>query len=250
MDIEKAIATLTLSGKNPLNVMSTAVLLEFDEILERLSVDEKLKVVILRSASERAFTAGADIKEMEKKSKAEAKAYSELGHRIAGKLERNVPPVIAALNGYVLGGGVEIACACDIRIASEDALFSQPEINIGVIPGWGGTQRLFRIVGLAKAKELIYTGRRIDAYEALEVGLVNRVVPKESLDETVNEVAQNLSGKSRESLIAAKRAFVGGLSLPYDEGLKREIASWTELFEEPTQKEGMRAFLEHRKPDF
>ncbi|UCF08743.1 MAG: enoyl-CoA hydratase/isomerase family protein, partial [Thermoplasmata archaeon] len=190
---EDGICTITLNRPKALNVFNEDTLNEFFNILDDVSRDGEVKVVVLLSACEKAFTAGADIKQMVLMGPAEGKSWSQLGHKIARKLETLPQPVIIGVNGYVLGGGVEFACACDIRIASEDSIFSQPEIDIGVIPGWGGTQRLSRIVGIAKAKEMIYTGQRVDAHEAKEIGLVNHVVPKEKLEEAVSARAQTLA---------------------------------------------------------
>lgn len=178
IDIADGICTVTLNRPQNLNVFNEETLNEFYKVLDEISKNDALKVVVLLSACEKAFTAGADIKKMVTLDSAGGRKFAELGHRIARKLEMMPQPVIIGVKGYVLGGGVEFSCACDIRIASEDSFFSQPEIDIGVIPGWGGTQRLSRIVGIAKAKEMIYTGMRIDAREALEMGLVNHVVPQ------------------------------------------------------------------------
>jgi enoyl-CoA hydratase/carnithine racemase len=180
----------------------------------------------------------------------EGRAWSELGHKIAKKIETIPQPVIIGVHRYVLGGGMEFACACDIRIAAEDTVFSQPEIDIGVIPGWGGTQRLTRVVGIAKAKEMIYTGMRIDANEAREIGLVNHVVPRENLEEAVMTMARTMASKGKIALFDAKKCInrIHDSFLP--EGLDYEVERWTELFETHDQKEGMKAFLEGREPKF
>lgn len=157
---------------------------------------------------------------------------------------------IIGINGYTLGGGVEFACACDVRIASEDSIFSQPEIDIGVIPGWGGTQRLARIVGIAKAKEMIYTGQRVKAHEALEMGLVNHVVPRENLSMAVMTMARTMASKGKLALFDAKKSINQLFETFLPEGLEYEIDRWTELFDTHDQKEGMRAFLDGRHPDF
>jgi len=248
--ITDGIATITLNRVKNLNVFTEETLHEFYDILEKVSQDEVVKVVVLLSACEKAFTAGADIKKMVKMGFNEGRAWSQLGHKIARKLETIPQPVIIGLHRYVLGGGVEFACACDIRIAAEDTVFSQPEIDIGVIPGWGGTQRLSRIVGIAKAKEMIYTGMRINAHEALEIGLVNHVVPRENLQEAVMTIAQTMAAKGKLALFGCKRSINKLHDSFLPEGLEYEIDRWSELFDTHDQKEGMRAFLEGREPEF
>jgi enoyl-CoA hydratase/carnithine racemase len=166
------------------------------------------------------------------------------------RLERELPPVVMEANGYVMGGGVELACACDFRIASEDSVFSQPEINIGIFPGWGGSQRLARVIGLPRARELIYTGRRISAQEALGLGLVHAVVPKAEVRARALAVATELASKSRPALMAAKRAVNAVAELPLTAGLEFEQHAWAMLFGGEDQIEGMTAFLEHREPQF
>jgi len=248
--IADGIATLTLNRVRNLNVFTEEALIEFYDTLEHVSRDENVKVVALLSACEKAFTAGADIKKMVNMGTREGRAWSELGHKIAKKIETIPQPVIIGVHRYVLGGGVEFACACDIRIAAEDTVFSQPEIDIGVIPGWGGTQRLTRVVGIAKAKEMIYTGMRIDANEAREIGLVNHVVPRENLEEAVMNMARTMASKGKMALFDAKKSInkIHDSFLP--EGLEYEVERWTELFETHDQKEGMKAFLEGREPKF
>ncbi len=248
--MNNGIAELVLDNPEGMNVMNSGVLEEFNATIDDVVGNEKVKVVLLKSNSSKAFTAGADITEMQNHDANEARRFSEFGHLIARRLERDLPPVIVALKGYVLGGGVELACACDIRIASEDCVFSQPEINIGVIPGWGGTQRLARVIGLGKAREMIYTGLCIDAYQALDLGLVNQVVPREELDTTAEALAKELSSKSRNALMAAKRAIRMSMEMGYEEALRYEVGEWTSLFGTHDQREGMKAFLEKRKPEF
>ena len=250
LKINKQIASITLNRPKQLNVFDTNTLNEFYDTLCDLEKNPDVKVVVLQSEHEKVFTAGANIKEMHIQGVMGAKRFAELGHSIANKLEKMPQPVIMAINGYALGGGVEFACACDIRIASENAVLAQPEIDIGIIPGWGGTQRLARIVGLAKAKELIYTGKRVNAVEALDIGLVNMVVPHEKLKEAVSEMAETIAAKGKLALFEAKKAVNQVSQSPQDSGLKLEIESWATLFETYDQKEGMSAFLEGRKPKF
>jgi enoyl-CoA hydratase len=224
--------------------------MDLAEVIDRVSVDENVKVIVLLSACENAFTAGADIKEMSTKDMEESRLFAQMGQGIARKLEKMPQPVIVGVNGYALGGGVEFACACDIRIATESSTFSQPEIDIGVIPGWGGTQRLSRIVGIAKAKELIYTGKRIDAHEAETIGLVNHVVPDEKLNEVVTTLALTMAAKGKKALFNAKRSINMLYETFIDHGLRFELERWSELFTTHDQKEGMKAFLEGRQPEF
>jgi enoyl-CoA hydratase len=227
-----------------LNVFNEETLNEFYSTLDKISSDEDAKVVVLLSACEKAFTAGADIKKMVTLDAEGGRKFAQLGHKIARKLETMPQPVIIGVNGYVLGGGVEFSCACDIRIASEDSIFSQPEIDIGVIPGWGGTQRLSRIVGIAKAKEMIYTGMRVKAPEALEIGLVNHVVPKDKLNDAVMSMARIIAGKGKLALFDAKKSINQLYESFIEDGLEFEVDRWTELFDTHDQKEGMKAFLE------
>jgi enoyl-CoA hydratase len=187
---------------------------------------------------------------MSTKNEDESRTFAQMGQGIAMKLEKMPQPVIVGINGYALGGGVEFACACDIRIATESSSFSQPEIDIGVIPGWGGTQRLSRIVGIGKAKELIYTGKRIDAREAESIGLVNHVVPDDKITEAVSTLAMTLAGKSKMALFNAKRSINMLYETFLDHGLRFELERWSELFGTQDQKEGMKAFLEGRQPEF
>lgn len=250
LESEDGIATVILDRPEKLNVLNSETLRELDQAFEGIAENEEYRSVIFRSSCEKAFTAGADIKEMQRLTASEARAFSELGHRVAMRLERDLPPVVMAANGYVMGGGLEFACACDFRLASEDAVFAQPEINIGIFPGWGGSQRLARIIGLPRARELIYTGRRIDAHEALGLGLVHAVVPKGELESRSLSLARELAAKSRTALMAAKRAVNSVTDLPLTTGLEFEKQCWAFLFGQDDQREGMTAFLEHREPSF
>jgi len=244
------VARLTLNRPERLNVLSSAMLNEINEALSIIAGDEDTRAVVLRSSSQKAFTAGADITEMRQLKPQTARGFSALGHLVARKIETELPPTIAALNGYVMGGGVEIASACDFRIASEDVVLAQPEIDIGIFPGWGGSQRLARIVGLPRAKDLILTGRKVTAREALELGLVHQIVPNGQLDSAAMELARVLASKSRAALMAAKRAINMTQEMPLRNGLEEEMQEWALMFDTPDQKEGMSAFLEKRKPRY
>jgi enoyl-CoA hydratase len=207
-------------------------------------------VVVLTGAGDRAFIAGADIKYMSGLDVDQARAWGELGHEAAGLLETMPQPTIAAINGFALGGGCELALACDLRYASAKAKLGQPEINLGIIPGWGGTQRLARATTLGFAKELILTGRTVDADEALERGLVNGVTEPDELLPRVLELAVQLAAKSPLALEAAKQAINRALSGDHAENLAREADRFGELFSSEDAKEGLTAFAEKREPKF
>jgi enoyl-CoA hydratase len=218
--------------------------------LRELAEDSSVRCVVLTGAGERAFAAGADIKEMQGKDVPQALAWGELGHEVCRLLETMPKPTIAAVNGLALGGGCELALACDLRYAAAGARLGQPEVAIGVIPGWGGPQRLARVVGLGLAKELILTGRAVDAEEALRRGVVSGVFAAEELLAEVVAVARSLAAKPPLALAAAKeatnRALQGDLSASLDE----EAAEFAELFGTDDQREGMTAFVEKREPRF
>jgi enoyl-CoA hydratase len=218
--------------------------------LRELAGDTDARVLVLTGAGERAFAAGADIREMADMSVLEAHAWGALGHECGRLLESMPKPTIAAVNGFALGGGCELALACDIRYASDRAKFGQPEIDLAVIPGWGGTQRLARAVGAALAKDMILTGRTIDAQEALRIGLVSAAYPAAELLERTFESATALAGKSAVALSAAKDAANRALQGDLGAGLSYEAILFSALFATEDQKEGMRAFVEKRDPQF
>jgi len=247
---EARVAVVSLSAPRGLNILNGETLVELERALSAIAADESVDVVLLRSAHPKVFTAGADISEMRQKDVMTAREFSELGHRVARALETLPQPVVAAVHGAVMGGGLEFILACDIRIAADDAVFAQPEVDIGIIPGWGGTQRLARIVGVGMAKELIYTGRRIDAKEALRIGLVNEVVPRDRLDDAALSFAQGIACKSRPILLAAKRAINKTMESPLPVGLDYEVDAFANVFATSDRTEGMCAFLEKRPPRF
>jgi enoyl-CoA hydratase len=218
--------------------------------LRELAEDEETRVVVLTGAGEKAFAAGADIKYMSGLSVDEATEWGGLGHETGRLLETMPKPTIAAINGFALGGGCELALACDLRYAARAAKLGQPEVNLGIIPGWGGTQRLARTTTLGYAKELIFTGRVVDAEEAERRGLVNAVFePGELMDKTM-EVAALLASKSPLTLAAAKEACNRALHGDHDSNLGAEAARFGELFASEDAKEGMTAFVEKREPQF
>jgi enoyl-CoA hydratase len=218
--------------------------------LRELAKDVDTRVVVLTGAGDRAFIAGADIKYMSGLGVEQAKAWGELGHEVSRLLETMRQPTIAAINGFALGGGCELALACDLRYASSTAKLGQPEINLGIIPGWGGTQRLARVTSLGFAKELILTGRTVSADEALERGLVNAVTEPGELLPRVMETAFQLAAKSPLALEAAKQAINRALSGDHADNLGREADRFGELFASEDAKEGLTAFAEKREPRF
>ena len=231
-----------------MNALDRPTLEELCDRLHELSRDAEAGVVVLTGSGEKAFVAGADIKYMSGLSVEEATAWGELGHRCTQLLETMPKPTIAVIQGFALGGGCELALACDLRYAGSKAKLGQPEINLGIIPGWGGTQRLVRACGLGVAKELILTGRLVDAEEALRIGLVNAV--HDPVLEKAREVAELLASKSPIALAAAKRTLNHALQGDHVENLHREADEFGGLFGSEDAKEGMTAFVEKREPAF
>lgn len=248
--IEKGIATITINRPKALNALNTETLEELKNVLEVLQNDDGVKVIVMTGAGEKAFVAGADISEMKDMSVFDAKKFAELGQKVFRKIELMKKPVIAAVNGYALGGGCELALACDIRIASRNAKFGQPEVGLGIIPGFGGTQRLPRIVGVSKAKELIYTGDMIDAEEALRIGLISKVVEQDKLLEEAYGIAKKIMSKGLVAVSLAKEAINKSLEVDIDSGMEYEANAFALCFGTQDQKEGMAAFLEKRAPKF
>ena len=242
--------TVMVNRPEVLNAMNTALLEELLATLKDLGADETCGVIVLTGAGDRSFIAGADIKEMDGKTPLEARAYSELGQEIAHMLEVMRKPTIAAVNGYALGGGCELALACDIRLCSENAQFGQPEINLGIIPGWGGTQRLARATNIGYAKELILSGRLVDSNEAFERGLVQHVYPLEELMPRTMELAQQMATKSPVALYYAKESTNRALHGDIGGNLVHEADLYSLMFSTDDAKEGLRAFVEKRKPTF
>jgi enoyl-CoA hydratase len=232
------------------NAFNTEHLHTLRDAIEELSRDRAVRAIIITGAGDRAFAAGADITEMRDKTPQEALEFGLLGQSVCNAIGAASQPVIAAVNGFALGGGCEVALACDIRIASENAVFGQPEVGLGIPPGWGGTQRLPRLVGPGLASELIFTGRRVTADEALRIGLVNAVYPQEQLMEKARELAELIVANSPLAVAASKvaisRAFDGNLAA----GLSQEASVFALSFGTADQKEGMGAFVERRKPTF
>ncbi len=239
----EGVALVTIDRQDALNALNVETLTELRDRLRELASDESARVVVVTGAGEKAFVAGADIKYMSSLDPAEAKAWGALGHEAARLLEEMPKPTIAAINGFALGGGCELALGCDIRYASSRAKLGQPEIDLGIVPGWGGTQRLARVCGLGVAKELILTGRMVDAEEALRIGLVNAIADP-VLDHTL-AVAQKLAQKAPLALAAAKRLLNASPG-----ALDQEAVEFGDLFASEDAKEGLAAFVEKRAPNF
>ncbi|MDR0929947.1 MAG: enoyl-CoA hydratase/isomerase family protein [Oscillospiraceae bacterium] len=246
IEINEHVAVLTLHRPEALNALNSALLDELLEATARIAADKNIRAVVLTGAG-RAFAAGADISEMRDFTPEAAKAYAEKGNRAFLALENLPQPVIAAVNGYALGGGCELALACDLRLASDKARFGQPEVGLGVPPGFGGTQRLPRAVGMGHAMRMILAGLAIDAAEALRIGLVCAVYPADALLDEAMKLAQAMAKQAPLAVRAAKKAMREGATLPIEEGLKLETALFADCFASADQKEGMGAFLEKRK---
>lgn len=246
----EGIATITLNRPEALNAFSKEVVEEIHQALEDIRRDENVRVVVLTGTGEKAFSAGADIKAMIGINPLKARELSLMGEKLCVSLENLEKPVIAALNGYALGGGMEVAMSCDIRIAAENVRMGQTEINIGLIPGWGGTQRLTRLVGRGKAKELVFTGRMIDARTAEQLGIVNMVVAADKFRETVRQFALELAAKAPVALKVAKALIEKGADISLDSALALEREGFGVVASTEDLQEGVKAFTEKRKPTF
>jgi len=246
----EGIATITLNRPEALNAFGKEVVEEIIHALEDVKNDENVRVVVLTGSGEKAFSAGADIKAMTGMTPLKARELSLMGERLCLALENLEKPVIAALNGYALGGGLEVAMSCDLRIASENARVGQTEINIGLIPGWGGTQRLTRLVGRTKAKELVFTGKIIDAKTAEQLGLINIVAPPDKFKETVRQFALELASKAPVAVRVAKALINKGADIGLDSALALEREGFGVVASTEDLKEGVSAFTEKRKPIF
>jgi enoyl-CoA hydratase len=246
----EGIATITLNRPEALNAFSKDVVEEVLLALENVKGDETVRVVVLTGAGEKAFSVGADIKSMTEMTTLEARNLSFMGERLCYAIENLEKPVIAALNGYALGGGLEVAMSCDLRIASEAARVGQTEINIGLIPGWGGTQRLTRLVGKSRAKELVFTGKMISAGAAEQLGIVDMVVPRDRFKEAVRQFASELASKAPVAMRVAKVLINKGADIGLDSALALEREGFAVVASSEDVKEGVSAFTEKRKPTF
>lgn len=250
METEDGVALITLD-RPPVNALSGAVMEQLEAAIGRAGVEADIKVVVITGAGRVAFVAGADIGEIARLTSAdEAEATCRRGQAVLQKIEDLEKPVLAAINGLCLGGGNELAMACHVRVASDRAKFGQPEVNLGIIPGFAGTQRLPRIVGPAKATELILTGTQITAQEALRIGLVNAVVPDGDLLKHATGLARQIAAKGQVAIRAALRAIRESVRRPLAEGASAEAALFGTLCRTTDMREGLRAFLEKRQPQF
>ncbi|MGI5099308.1 enoyl-CoA hydratase/isomerase family protein [Treponema vincentii] len=245
--IDGHIATITINKPQVLNALSTEVLTDLKQVLDEIEKIENIYAVIITGAGEKSFVAGADIAEMKDKNPKQATEYAEFANGIFFRIENFHCPVIAAVNGFALGGGCELAMACDIRIASETARFAQPETGLGITPGFGGTQRLPRLVGAGRAKELIYTGRTIKADEALAIGLVNKVTKPEALMQETLAMAQTICQKAPFAIKKAKEAINRGLQVSIDKAIAVETEEFAQCFATEDQKMAMTAFVKKEK---
>jgi enoyl-CoA hydratase len=250
VDRDAHVVTLTLNRPDKLNALNEELLTELSRVLRDLARDAAVRCAILTGAGDKAFAAGADIAAMSTMGAVQAKLFAELGHRVGRALESAHFPVIAAVNGFALGGGCELALACDFIYASEKAKLGQPEVNLGVLPGFGGTQLLSRRVGTARAREICMTGDMIGAEEALRIGIVNAVVPSAELLPRVREVAAKIASKGPLAVAGIKRVVVRGADVPLLTANELESTAFAALFGTHDQREGMQAFLEKRPPKF
>ncbi|MEK6956481.1 MAG: enoyl-CoA hydratase-related protein [Thermoproteota archaeon] len=241
------ICIIKINRPEKLNAMNSDVAKEIITIFEKTGTDDSVKVIILTGEGDRAFSAGADIEYMSKISPDESVEYAKLGQLLTATVENVRQPTIAAVNGFALGGGCELAMSCDIRIASDTAKLGQPEVTIGIPPGWGGTQRLLRIVGIAKAKELVYTGKMIKADEAKEIGLVNHVVPLASLMDEAMKMAKAIAENSAMGVQMSKTAINKGRNADLDTGLGVELLAWRNCFTHSDREQRMTAFVNKSK---
>ncbi len=243
------VSTMTINRPDKLNALSPEVLSDLKAAIEETARRDEVRAAVITGTG-KAFVAGADIAAMRDMDEAEARGFGALGHDVFNTLEQLRFPVIAAVNGFALGGGCELALACDFIYASTKAKFGQPEVNLGIIPGFGGTQRLPRRVGPGLARELIYSGKVIDANEALRIGLVNALFEPDQLLARAQKTAADIATKGPLAVAAAKRLIRDGVDIPLTQANKRERDAFGELFDSADQAEGMTAFLEKRAPDF
>ncbi len=241
------IAVATINRPKALNALNSQVLEDLNELVEQVKADEEIYALVLTGAGEKAFVAGADIGEMSSLTKAEGESFGKKGNDVFRKLETLPIPTIAAVNGFALGGGCELAMSCDIRLCADSAVFGQPEAGLGITPGFGGTQRLARLVGSGMAKQMIYTAKNIKADEALRIGLVNAIYPVEELMAAAEKMATTIAKNAPIAVRACKKAINDGLQVDMDQAIVVEEKLFGSCFETADQKEGMSAFLEKRK---
>jgi len=250
LEVSDGVAVITINRPKQMNALNPEVLLKLREAVLDCGADDEVRVVIITGAGDKSFVAGADIAAMKDYTPREAMAFAELGQSVFRSLEQLPKPVIAAVNGYALGGGCELAASCDIILASEKARFGTPEVNLGVFPGFGGTQRLTRLLGKARAKEVIFSGEMFDAARALAIGLINRICPPEELMDEARNLAATIMSKGPVAISLAKQSIEGGYDRDLDTALLIERSLFAQCFDTEDQKEGMSAFLEKREPKF
>ncbi len=247
---QDGIGIITVNRPKALNALNADTMAELDGLVDAIAKDPSVKVVIITGSGDKAFVAGADIAYMQALSAVEGRAWGKAGQTVFDKIENLPQPVIAAVNGFALGGGNELAMACDIRIASDKAKFGQPEVTLGITPGFGGTQRLPRLVGKGRAKELLYTGDMVDAAEAYRIGLANKVVAPEELMDAAKALALKIMSRSPVAVAMCKAAVNEGIDADLQTGVAYEAEVFGLCFATGDQKEGMAAFLDKRKPAF
>ena len=249
-EAEGGIGIVSINRPKALNALNAATVYELDRMFDELAKDDTIKAVIVTGGGEKSFVAGADISEMQSMTAIEGRNWAKLAQAVFNKIENLPKPVIAAVNGFALGGGCEIAMACDVRVASEKAKFGQPEVTLGILPGFGGTQRLPRLVGKGRAKDLLFSGDMIDANEAYRIGLVNKVVAAEELINTAKDMAKKYMSRAPLAVQVCKAAVNEGLDTDLESGVAYEAEVFGLCFATNDQKEGMAAFLEKRKANF
>jgi enoyl-CoA hydratase len=250
LEKQGSITIVTVNKPDVLNILDTPTVLEIERCFTGLGEDESVDVIIITGAGDKAFIAGGDIKEMSVKTNVEGREYGRTGQRALFAIENCPKPVIAAVNGFALGGGTELAMACDIILASDRAKFGQPEVKLGVTPGFAGTQRLPRIVGKGIGKELVLSGRMLDADEAVRIGLANRVIPHDELMEEAMALARKIAENGQLAVRSCKELVNHAMDVDLDSGLEKETGAFGACFSTEDQKEGMEAFQGKRKPEF
>ncbi|MDG2266309.1 MAG: enoyl-CoA hydratase-related protein [Candidatus Marinimicrobia bacterium] len=247
---DNLISEIIIDRPEALNAMNSDVLLELTDAMKKVKSDDKTGVVIITGAGDKAFIAGADIKAMQQMNDKEAFDYGKAGQQLTMMIETSSKPVIAAVNGFALGGGCELALACHMRIVSENGSFGQPEVKLGILPGWGGTQRLPKIVGVGKAIELITTGTIINAEESYRIGLANKICPQNQLMSESRKLASSILKNGPRAISSSLRCIYGGLTMSIKEGMDIEVEEFGELFRHDERMEGLTAFIEKRDPEF
>ena len=249
-NIEDHIAIITIDRPEALNALNEKVIDELITVFKETINDNKVGVIIIIGTGEKSFIAGADIKAMQEMNRSSALEFGKKGQMLTRIIENSPKPVIAAVNGFALGGGCEISLACHMRIASDNARFAQPEVSLGILPGWGGTQRLPRIIGYGLANEMIITGRMINAEEGHRIGLVNHVTTISELINKCKEVASKILQNGPNAIAQSLKCINDSIGLDLERGLDMEVTRFSELFSTEETKEGLSAFVEKRKPDF